>query len=797
MELEPGLETHLALIEDEERSRGSSPEQARRAARARFGNRDAYRERALEIMSMWLESIWTETVFAARRLARAPAFTMTAVITLALAIAANVSIFAVIDRVILNPLPYPESGQLVELDHGAERLNVPNGFGLATGLYFHYAERSRAIESLAIYRSDDATLSGDGDPERIQVGRTTSSLASVLGVQPTLGRWFSADDDVPGAAPVAVLSHGLWNRRYAADPAVLGRLVVLNGTPTQVIGILPSSFGFLDARAIAFRTAGNDIWIPARITRSMGFGTFGWAGVARLRDGVAVAEARKELTALVPDLIQAFPGDPYALGNVEANLIVIIRTLHDALVGGVTRALWTLLAAAGLVLLVACTNIANLFLVRTDVRLQEISIRRALGAGRAGIVRYFMAESVLLATAGGLAGISLAAAAVGLLVRFGPSTLPRLTEIRLSGAAVAYTLVLSAIAAVAFGLIAISRGQGRLTSTPGTSRGNTITRSRHRTRRLLMGGQVATALLLLVAAGLMVRSFQRLRALDPGFNPTAALTFSIGLPDREYVNRDAAVTAHRAILDRLSTLPGVTAVSASTCLPLTGGCYGNTVVMRGRERPEGTLPPPALFRAIADGYFEAMGMRLVQGRGINRDDIDRRRPVIVIDETLAERFFPGENPIGQHIASNRAPERPDQPPDLTWLEIIGVVVKTPVFGLVDSNPRPQFYMPMSIAGGPHVPYSALIGPDISVMSYVVRSTIAPTTLLGPVRRAVDTVDPNLAIAEVRTLQDTLEPVIGTDGVHDGLARHRGGGGAGAWHGRRIWDHVVHRHSADQ
>lgn len=756
-ELQQEIETHLALIEDEERSQGSSTEQSRRKARTRFGNPYSYRERALdEVMATWLESMYRETAFAARRLARAPAFSITAVVTLTVAIAANVSIFAVVERVILNPLPYPDSDRLVELDHGAERLNVPNGMGLTPGLFYHYSERSRTLESVAIYRIDDGTLSGGGDPERIRLARATTSLASVLRVHPALGRWFSAQEGVPGAPQVTVLSHSLWNRRYGGDPSILERLIVLNGTPTQVIGILPPSFALLDARALAFFDPRVDLWLPAQISRTKGFGTWGYAGVARLQDGVTIAEAQKELSGLLPDLTQAFPGDPYALGNVQTNLIVRARTLHDALVGGVARTLWTLLAAVGLVLLVACANVANLFLVRSDARQQEISLRRALGSGRSGIARYFVAESVLLSAAGGLAGIALAAGAVRLLIRFGPPTLPRLTEIRLDAVSVVYALILSAIAAFVFGLVPLWRRGGRLAPMHNNSRANTPTKSRHRTRRLLMGAQITTALLLLVSAGLMIRSFQRLRALDPGFNPSSALTFSIGLPDREYTNRGAVIAAHQAILDRLAALPGVTAVSASTCLPLAGGCFGNTVQVRGRVLPAGTAPPLALFRAVAGAYFEAMGMRIVQGRGIDRQDIDRRDPVVVIDETFAERFFPGQSPIGEHVASNRASERPGEPPDLTWLEVIGVVEKTPTFALADPNPMPQLYMPMSIASGPDVPRSALIGPDAAVMSYVVRSPASVTTLLGPVRHAVNTVDRNLAVAEVRTLQETLD-----------------------------------------
>jgi putative ABC transport system permease protein len=271
-----------------------------------------------------------------------------------------------------------------------------------------------------------------------------------------------------------------------------------------------------------------------------------------------------------------------------------------------------------------------------------------------------------------------------------------------------------------------------------------------------MGGQVALALVLLVASGLIVRSFQKLRAVDPGFDASSALTFSLGLPDRNYPNRATVVAAHQAILDRLSTLPGVTGVSASTCLPLTGGCFGNTVLVEGRALAAGTVPPIARFRAVAGGYFEAMGIRLLRGRGIDRSDVERSEPAVVVNEAFAERFFPNQNPIGEHVASHRAPARPGEGPNLTWLTIVGIVSNTPTTALADPHPASQLYMPMSIAGGPDTPVSSLVGPNISVMSYIVRSTTSLSGLMPSVRRAIDTVDPQLALAQVRTLEDTLD-----------------------------------------
>jgi putative ABC transport system permease protein len=743
------IEAHLAEIEAEERALGWTIEEARQRARLRFGSPLSYRDQAVDaVVATSVSDAGKEIIFAARRLRRSPAFTMATVLTLALAIGANAAIFAVVQRVVVNSLPYPDSEQLLDIDHGAQRLNLSSGMGMTRGLYYQYLERARSLESIAAYAFYDLTLTGDGDPERIRVARATTALAAVMRVSPALGRWFRDDEGVPGASAVAVLSHGLWVRRYGRDPNILGRSVTLGGVPTEVIGVMPASYAFPDPRV--------DVWIAEPIARSMGFGIWTYKGVARLRAGVTVADARAELNGLIGDLPRAFPGDLNAVGNGEQiKLFSNARTLKEMIVGDVARGLWILLVSLGLVLLIACANVANLFLVRSEARQREVAIRAALGAGRLGIARYFFAESFLLSIAGGVIGVALAWAAVRLLVTLGPATLPRLEQIRLDGVAVAYTFALSLLGAAAFGAIPLGRSALTVASLHEGGRGNTASPHRHRARHTLMAAEVALALVLLVASGLMVRSFQKLRALDPGFDPTSALTFSVGLPDRHYVDRQAAVAGHQALLDRLSTLPGVTAVSAATCLPLAGGCFGNTVVVEGRPGQPGSIPPIALFRAIAGGYFETMGIRLLRGRVIDRRDIERREPAVVVNDAFAKVFFPNQNPIGERVASNRAPARSGAP-NLTFLTIVGVVANTPTLALAEPRPVPLLYMPMSIAGGPDFPVSSLVGPNISVMSYVVRSGTSVSGLMPSVRAAVSAVDPQLALAQVGTLQDTLD-----------------------------------------
>jgi predicted permease len=687
---------------------------------------------------------------AARRLLRSPGFTLTAMATLALAIAANAAIFTVVERVVLNPLPYPQSDRLIELDHGSVGLHVAAGLGNTPGLYFHYIERSRVIDGAALYRSLDRTISGDGEPERIRVTRVTPSLGSVLRVSPALGRWFTEQEGTPGATPAAVLSHNLWARRYNSDTAVIGRQLNLDGVSTSIVGVMPASYAFPEATI--------DVWVAEPLARSLGFGLWTYGGVARLREGVTPQVARAELTGLIAGLPAAFPDDPGASGNVETKLLFTGRTLKDATVGGAARALWILLAAVAVVLVVACANVANLFLVRSEARQREVAVRRALGATRLSIARFFLTESLLLSIAGGTLGLGIAAGAVRLLLAFGPATLPRLHEIHLDAVTVAFTAGLSILASVACGAVPLWRGAQLASSLHEVGRGKTASRSHFRVRHLLMGAQVALALVLLVASGLMVRSLQKLRAIDPGFDASSTLTFRLGLPNRSYASLDAAVGAHHAILDRLAAVPGVVRASATSCLPLAGGCSGNTIKIEGRTYPPGTTPPLALFRAVAGGYFETMGTRVLRGRGIDRTDVDHAERIVVVSDTLARKYFPGEDPIGRRLWSNRPPAREGQTVEPAWLAIVGVAADVPTRALAGPNEPsrlPLLYMPLSIASGPGGQGMA-IGPDAAVMSYVVRTAIAPEAILASVRREIEAVDKSLAIAQVRTLQDILD-----------------------------------------
>jgi len=734
-ELRQEVDTHLALIEEEERLNGLSVEQARRRALARFGSPMASRERSLEaIVATWLENLCKDFMFAARRLMRSPAFTVAAVLTLALAIGANAAIFAVVHRVILNPLPFADSARVISLEDGMPSRNVPFGFNsLTTQLYYAYLERAHSLESVALYRIEDRALTGQGDPERVQTARVTPSLASVLRVAPMIGRWFTEAEGVPGGPQVAVLSYGLWTRRYGADPNILGRTVALDGVSAAVVGIMPAWFTFPNVTV--------DAWTPLSLTRASAAENYSFTGVARLRQGATASGAGAELNRLHADLEREYPGNGYS------QLVAAPATLIEATTGRVSGALWIVLASVGLVLLVACANVANLFLVRSEIRQREVMLRTALGADRSAIARYFLCESVLLSMTGGILGFGLAWGAIQLLVAFGPSNLPRLTEVRLDGVALLFTLGLVMLTAVAFGGLPLLRSTPIAAALRDGGRGGTPG-SRHRIRQLLMGGQVALALVLLIASGLMLRSFQELRAVNPNFDASSALTFRIGLPAADYPDRGRIAAAHGAIIDELSRVPGATAVSAATCLPLVEGCnQGGALFVDGQAMQPGQQPPIVLRRAVAGGFFETMGMRMVRGRSITRGDVERNEPIAVITEGLARVTFAGIDPIGRRV---RFGNRALPSGDAGWLTIAGVVADTPVLALGETRALPQLYMP--IFAFRQVP----LPPRTDAMTFVVKTAVPPAGVTAAARAAVARVDPKLALAQIRTLQELLD-----------------------------------------
>lgn len=676
--------------------------------------------------------------YGARRLLRSPAFSLAAVLTLSLGIAANATIFTVVERVVLRPLPYPESDRIVWLDHTAPGLNLPEGLGLSQGLYDYYRNNVRSFEDLAILREGSYTMTGEGAAERLRGISATASLVDALQIRPALGRWYT-EEEAQDNEHVVVLSDGLWRRSFGADPAVVGKTVMINGNSNEIIGVMPRGF--------AFPGPEFELWEPERIDEEQvqTVGGFNYRSLARLNPGASVVTVKAELDQLIAGLKEAFPADPVTQQALDAAQLASLPSLmKDYLVRPVRRTLWILLGMVGLVLLIACANVANLFLVRSEARQREVAVRRALGAGTPGLVRYFLSESGVLAAFGGLIGLGLTWMGVRALVGFGPDNLPRLHEVAIDGGVVGFTALLSVIAGIAFGSIPLLRRDGPLaTSLREGGRSATAGRSRFRARNLLMGGQVALAFVLLVGCGLMIRSFMHLRAVDPGFDSEGVLTFDVALSGTDFPDRASAAAFHRAMLERLRALPGVQSAAAITCLPLSGSCWGDPLRVRGRTPRQGELPPIVQIRRASAGYLETMGIPLLQGRDITEAESRQRAGVVLISRTLAREYFANEDPVGQQISYYFG--EGEDPEAVPWFTVIGVIEDTPVEELAESRVFGIAYMPIQ---GP----IDNVGSGIHQMAFALKTSLDPLALASAARSAAAELSPNVAVANLRSME---------------------------------------------
>ena len=505
-----------------------------------------------------------------RRLVRFPAFTSIAVLTLAIGIGANSAIFSVVNGILIKPLQYPGSDALVAVNHSAPGVNIKNA-GTAPFLYFTYREQGKSFTDIGIWRGHSDSVTGLGDPEEIPIVDVTDGILPMLGVKPLLGRLFTRADDTPGSPETMILSYGYWQTRFGGDPAAIGRRVLLDGRAREVIGVLPQSFRFLDRTASAFS--------PMRLDRAKTFlGNFSYYGLARLAPGVTLEQATAEMTRLIPvaiDTVPPFPGFSLTLFK-DARLTAVPQPLKEDLVGDIGRVLWVLMGTIGIVLLIACANVANLLLVRTDGRRQELAIRAALGAGWGRIARELMTESLALGVLGGAAGLALAYGGLRVLTEIAPANLPRATEITIDGSVLLFTFAISALAGALFGLFPVVKYAGPHLNEALRAGGRTLSQSkeRHRARNTLVVAQVALALVLLVGSGLMIRTFQALKHVQPGFTSLqvtatpgfspkipAAQTYPVPVPQpistlaaarRVYETQSRYYTRERADLPRLS-----------------------------------------------------------------------------------------------------------------------------------------------------------------------------------------------------------------------------------------------------
>ena len=676
-------------------------------------------------LSLQLRLLW-------RRAVGSPGFTLVALATLAIGIGANVAIFTVVNAVLLRPLPMPDSERLVLLRHAAPGLTQLDELPLSDALYFFYAAESRTLEGVAAYQPLQASFTGADNPQRVQAAAVTASFFDVMRTPPQLGRTFTPEDDRPGAAPVIVLGDGLWRVRFGGDPGVIGRMADIDGARVEVVGVMPPGFSFSQPEA--------ELWRPLRLDRdNTQIGAFGIAGVARLADGTTLEQAQSELATMLSNLVEVFPDEAAAPVLAAAGFRPLVDRAREVVVGDIEPTLWILLGAVGFLLLIACANVANLLLVRSEARRGEAAIRAALGSSRGRLAGSALVESVVLGVAGGIAALPLALLAVRLVVRFGPQALPRLDEISADAAVLAFGLVVSIVAGLLFGVLPALRASaagaaGHMTA---GARGASAGRERQLARRGLVVVQIALALTLLVGSGLAVRSFGRLAAVDPGFDPVDVLTFGLALPERDY-GADARLGFHRQLVDRLRALPGASDAAAASTVPLGGAVSGSGYSIEGRPLDDGDVPPVFMSKTVSPEYFDTLRIELAEGRRFDPLDGERGDSVVVVSQAVANAYWPGESALGKGIRAGGPPEGEDQ----EWSRIVGVVGDVHETTLHE-DPLPMVYYPLpGTAGGSGAP---------ATMRYAVRARNAGG-LGAAVREAVRGVDPTLPIADVETLE---------------------------------------------
>ena len=737
-ELDEEMRFHLEMQADEHRRRGVPPEEARRRARLAFGSVEAHKEHMRDGRGVrGLERAAFDLRFAIRQLRKTPGFTIAAVLTLALGIGGNAAVFSVVNGVLLRPLAYPEADRIVSIGHRTRGGDLPARLPNSSAAHVVYEEGSRSFEAMALYTAEQGTLAGDDTPpEWVDVVWATRSLFDVLRVHPAIGRTFTADEDKPGGPRVVVIGHALWRQRFGGDQSIVGRRIRLDGVERTVVGVMPAGF--------AFPSPATQLWIPMRVDRNNLSG-FHLPGIGRLREGVTPEEASRELAPLLPRVVSLV--DFLSVQTLrDAGITPDVRPYLDEVVGKVRPVLWTLWAMVGLVLLIACANVASLLLVRAEARRREVALRVALGAERRHLLAQSLAESAMLLLFGSVMGGLLALAAVTALPKLAPALLPRLADIHVDGTVMAATTLVAAVIAIIFGVMPVARNRaGQLLMLRAGDRSATPDRRSGRLRQIMVAAQVAMATVLLVGSGLVLRSFQKLRAVDPGFRPEGVLTFRIALPQATYRTPEDVARFHYAMLDRARALPGVTAAGATGRLPLAGvDIEADPVRVEHRAFAANALPPLAEMRVATPGYFEAMGIPKLAGRTLERSDTDRQTGAVLVTETVVRKLMESRQPVGSRVAHGLTGVRGEKP----WSDVVGVVGDVRGVSL-DKEPVGAVYYAMINRPGVDMEWLA------RSMVYVVRSSSPPGPLIASVRRELAQLDPRLPLADTRTLASVV------------------------------------------
>jgi putative ABC transport system permease protein len=727
-EMEEEMRFHLEMQVEQNLTSGMAPEEAQYAARRQFGNQTWLKEVSREMWSLnSIETLIQDLRYGARMLLKNPGFTLIAVLTLALGIGANTAIFSVINAILLKPLRYPQSDLLVQIWQTNPRANRW-GEWISYPAFVDYRMRNRVFEDTATYRPWLWNMTGGDRPEALLGARVTSNLFSVLGVQPMLGRSFLPEEDQPGRSQVVILSHGLWLRRFGSDPGVVGKVIVMDGQNYTVVGVMPPGFDL--PYNVPASTFASDIWTPPGDDQEReDRGSPNYRVLARLKPGVSIRQAQADLETVARGIGEQHPE------NREMSAMVV--GLQQNLVKESRPTLLLLLGAVGLVLLIACANVANLQLTRATARQKEAAIRFALGAGRLRLIRQLLTESLLLALLGGVAGLLLAVWGVGLLVKLGPD-LPSLQEVSIAPRVVGFALVLSLATGVIFGMAPAFQGsrinlnetlkESGARAQAGTGRG--------RTRSLLVIAQMALALTLLVSAGLLIQSFIRLQKVDPGFNPRGVLMAYLMLPSAKYAEPGRQAAFLKEAIGQIEASPGVESAGGASAVPLSGWNDAGYFSVEGRPWPGPGEPViDAEQPKITPEYFRAMGIPVLKGRAFTWADNENSPDVAIVSEDLVRRYWPDEDPIGKRLSINN---RNGQP---VWRQVVGVV-KDVKHDALTSPIRPAIYVPVSQLSST----SAILA---------VRARTDPAGLVAAIRRAVTAADNEQPVLKLTTIERSI------------------------------------------
>lgn len=742
------LSQHLDQRYEELRTGGASDADAQRLALEELLDRDTFANHMRSLRQaqspppiapgapgrFLVGDLWQDVRYAARMLRSQPGFAVTAILTLGLGIGATTAIFSVVNSVLIKPLPYSDSDALVRIVHLIGGIDQPY---FSDAVYLTYADNAQTFEDLGVWVPEaTATVTGQGDPEEVRTLTASRGVLTTLGVQPEIGRWFSTADDTPGAPDTVMLAHGYWQRVFGGDRAVLERVLIVNGRPHQIIGVMPAGFRF---------DGEHELVLPLRINRGAPIAGFRILGVARLKPGVTLAQANADVARILRIwLVNSGQQDPAFQARYQPSL----RPLKQDVVGDIGTTLWVLLGSIGAVLLMACANVANLLLVRAAARRQELAIRAALGASWTRVARQLLVESLMLALLGGLLGLAVAYGSLRVLVAIGPSNLPRLTEISIDTVVLGFALAISLMSGLLFGLIPILKhARMRLADAVGAGgRGASLTRERQRSQQTLVAVQMALALVLLVSAGLMIRSFQALRRVDPGFiEPQRVQTFSFSIPLTVIPEPERVTRMQQEVLDEIAAIPGVSLAAFTTRLPMGSDRASAALTTEGKP-DDGRTPPNRQVKVISPGMFQTLGTPLTAGRDFTWADLYDLRDVAMISENLARELWGSPDAA----LGKRFREYYDQ--GGLWREIVGVAGDVHDDGVHQPAPATIYY-----PAQPHEAFLGMSGYQGRRVSVVMRTERAGTeSLLNQVREAVWSVNPSLPLAQVRTLREVYE-----------------------------------------